>query len=295
MSPTAASELPAEDGRWAYEVKSDGWRLLGYLDRGVGRFESRRGNDLTPELPELAPLAASIKRRRAVVDGELVALDDEGRPSFSRLSQRMRAGTPARLALFLFDLLHLDGQDLVKLPYRERRARLAELALDGPAWQTTSYATRDGAALLRLSREHQLEGIVAKRLDSPYEPGKRTTRWIKVKNYQEASYRLGAVVRGRDGTIDKVLVGTPRRDGALDFVGYVAVEHGGAALRAIADVLAELGRPSTPFVGAPRPLRGIVFVEPLLELDLRFLERTEDAHFRHAMIVDVRVTARATP
>ena len=158
-------------------------RAIGYADGGRLRLESRNGNDITPRYPELRELGRALGTHEAVLDGEVVALDESGRPSFQRLQRRMHLtseGQVRRLSqsepvvYMLFDLLWLDGHSLLELPYEERRRRLAELQLSGPTWQAPAHHVGDGAALLAASKAQGLEGIVAKRLDSQYLPGRRS-------------------------------------------------------------------------------------------------------------------------
>ncbi|MDQ6915879.1 MAG: DNA ligase, partial [Actinomycetota bacterium] len=184
-------ELPRDEDRYGFEVKWDGVRAIAYLEPGRLRLESRNLNDVTAQYPEVRALARELGARTAVLDGEIVAFDAEGRPSFERLQQRMHLASASQVrrragavpvVYVVFDLLHLDGETLMDLPYSERRARLEALDLNGAAWQTPRHHKGDGAALLAATAQRGLEGVVAKRLDSPYEPGKRSGAWIKVKH-----------------------------------------------------------------------------------------------------------------
>src|SRR5215467_5423169 len=188
MLARLARELPAGEG-WAFEHKWDGYRALLYADRGRLRLLSRRQSDYTSRVPELAPLAPVLGSCRLILDGELVALTAGGRPSFQALQMRIgpRLGPkpsgeppPSALAYLIFDLLYLDGRSLLSLPYVERRAQLDGLGLTGPSWWTPPYQL-DGRALLEESQTLGLEGVVAKKLASPYRPGARNGDWVKVK------------------------------------------------------------------------------------------------------------------
>ena len=176
-------DLPADDGGWAYEMKWDGLRALAYIGGGRVRLLSRTGQDITGDYPELGGLGAAVGRRQAVLDGEIVAMGGDSWPDFERLQQRMNArpaavraaGRDVPVTYLAFDLLHLDGRPLLDEPYRARRALLEELALRAARWQTPpSFTGEAGADVQAVSRQHGLEGIVAKRLASRYEPGKRT-------------------------------------------------------------------------------------------------------------------------
>ena len=185
------SKLPASDDGWAYEIKWDGVRAIAYLQPGRLRLESRNLNDITVQYPELRSLVRDVGAHEAVLDGEIVAFDAEGRPSFERLQQRMHQASESTIrrrakthpvTYVIFDLLYLDGHSVMDEPYSERRRLLDGLGLHGEHWQVPAYSPREGAGLLAASAEQGLEGLVAKRVESRYEPGKRSGAWLKVKN-----------------------------------------------------------------------------------------------------------------
>ena len=200
-----SGELPRDDGRWAYEIKWDGVRAIGNVSGGRLRLTSRNGRDITPRYPELRELGRALGAHEAVLDGEVVAFDADGRPSFQRLQGRMHlTSEPAvrRLAqrepvdYVIFDLLYLDGRSLLASTYLERRATLAELGLSGARWQAPAHHLGDGPAMLAASRASGLEGIVAKRTDAPYVPGRRTSAWVKVKNVRRTEVVIGGWLPG---------------------------------------------------------------------------------------------------
>jgi bifunctional non-homologous end joining protein LigD len=177
-------ELPSDDENWAFEIKWDGVRSIGYVDGGRLRLEARSGRDITPRYPELRGLGRALAGHDAIVDGEVVAFDD-GRPSFQKLQGRMHLTSESHVRrlsesdpvnYILFDLLWLDGHSLTDLPYTERRERLLELGLQGDRWLTPNHHVGDGAAMLQASRAQGLEGVIAKRLDCPYYPGQERPR-----------------------------------------------------------------------------------------------------------------------
>ena len=177
------SSLPTDERSYGYEVKWDGIRALAFIQGGRIRLINRNKRDVTKQYPELRALGAELGSREAILDGELVALDEQGRPSFERLQQRMHVSSPSAVrkltsevpvSYMIFDLLYLDGRSTMELPYRERRAALEQLDLHGPAWQAPAYHAGAGREFLAAAAEQHLEGIVAKRLDSRYQPGKRT-------------------------------------------------------------------------------------------------------------------------
>ena len=181
--------LPPDDARWGHEFRWAGERAVAYSEPGVLRLEARDLRDLTSRYPELGRLNRALSSHSAILDGVIVAFDAAGRPSRQALTRRAEAGSPAQLrrlaaevpaTYVIFDLLWLDGHPLLDLPYADRRDRLASLALAGDRWRTPDHVVGRGAALLGASAGHGLGGVVAKRLDSAYEPGRRTDAWIEV-------------------------------------------------------------------------------------------------------------------
>src|SRR3954447_12524421 len=200
-----AAPLPADDEGWAYEIKWDGVRAVCFSEPGRMRFVTRNGNDVTPRYPELARLNRALSMHRAILDGEVVAFDAEGRPSFGALQGRMhltreaqvkRLAKEAPVTYVAFDLVWLDGRSLTDRPYAERRALLRKLLAGGERWQVPDHVVGGGAQLLAATREQGLEGIVAKRLDSPYEPGRRTGHWLKIKNTNRQELVVGGWLPG---------------------------------------------------------------------------------------------------
>jgi bifunctional non-homologous end joining protein LigD len=278
---------PDGDGRWGYEVKWDGIRTLAWVEGGRVRLCSRNGNDITSRYPELRALGRALGARPAILDGEIVAFDAEGRPSFERLQSRMhlaneaavrRAVRDVPIAYVLFDLLYLDGHTTCARPYTERRALLEGLELTGPNWQTPGYRTSDAEALLRASAERGLEGVVAKRLDSRYEPGRRSSAWVKVKNKRNQTVVIGGWVPGegrRSTTIGALLVGVPSDDGMLDYAGRVGTGFSERTLRELQARLERLRTDRSPFTGRKPPrLKGAMWVEPKLVAEVEFAEWT---------------------
>ncbi len=211
--------MPENDGDYGFEMKWDGIRAILYIDHGRARLVSRNLNDITGQYPEVLPLAEAPGASQLVLDGEIVALGEDGRPSFGRLQNRMgvasdqavrqlMATTP--VTYMIFDVLYRDGVSLMDEPYTRRREALAGLQLSGKAWQTPDYAAGNGPAVQGISRRLGLEGVVAKRLDSHYQPGKRTGAWLKIKNQLRQELVIGGWVPGsgaRSGRIGALLVG----------------------------------------------------------------------------------------
>jgi len=292
-------KLPDDDERWAYEIKWDGVRAIAYSDPGRIRFESRNHNDISAAYPELKALNRSLSSHRAILDGEIVSFDAEGRPSFGRLQSRMhvrsesqarRLAKEAPVVYVAFDLLWLDGHSLMALPYTERRARLKALGLEGPHWQTPDHVVGDGVAVLEASQASGLEGIMAKRLDSPYEPGKRSPCWVKIKNVRREDVVVGGWLPGEGRRRDRIgalLVGV-EEDGALRYAGRVGTGFTDSELDHLRGELTE--REGSPFTKGSPP-RGAVFVEPNRVAEVEFSEWTGDGMMRHPSYKGLREEA----
>jgi bifunctional non-homologous end joining protein LigD len=296
------STLPRDDEHWAYELKWDGIRAIAYCEAGSLRLESRRLREITSHYPELRRLAADLGARDAVLDGEVVAFDDQGRPSFERLQGRMNLASEAAVrrrmgdcpvTYLIFDLLYLEGRTLMGLPYVERRERLEDLGLDGAHWQTPSYHRGEGKALLGLTAQRGLEGLVAKRLDSRYLPGRRSRAWLKVKNTRTQDLVIGGWLPGqgrRAGTIGAILVGYYEDDGDRRRLGYAGRVGSGFTddeLDRLAKMLDPLRTSESPFEGR-QPPRAAVFVEPQLVAEVEFREWTAARTLRAPVYKRVR-------
>jgi bifunctional non-homologous end joining protein LigD len=288
-----AGKLPRDDEDWAFEIKWDGVRAIATSEPGRLRLHSRNLLDITSRYPEVGRLNRALSHQRAVLDGEIVALDGSGRPSFGALQRRMHVGsesTVRRLAreipvtYVIFDLLWLDGHSLMGLPYAERRARLDELELaDGERWRVPEHVVGHGAQLLAATSEQGLEGVLAKRLDSVYEPGRRTGNWLKIKNVERQEVVIGGWMPGegrRSDRIGALLVGV-QEDGGLRYAGRVGTGFTDAELDRLAGELGPLRRETSPFDSdGPKMPRGAVFVEPDRVAEVEFREWTESGHLR---------------
>src|SRR5258706_13152223 len=260
-----AGELPADDAAWAYEMKWDGLRAIATMSAGTVTLFSRTGRDVTGSYPELAGLAGALGPHDAVLDGEIVAFGGGAWPSFEAVQQRMNVTAAAqvrRLAgeipvtYLAFDLLSADGGLLVGQPYRERRARLDELAVDGPRWQTPpAFIGVAGTDVQAVSRQHGLEGIMAKRIASRHEAGRRSASWRKIKNVQRQEFVVGGWKPGegaRSELIGSLMVGVCGPDG-LTFAGHVGTGFTQQTLRMLAARLGPLRRATSPFGSAIPP------------------------------------------
>jgi bifunctional non-homologous end joining protein LigD len=287
-------QLPAADIGWAFEMKWDGVRALVRVDRGRVRLTSRNDKDMTVSYPELHSLGDALPDTQAILDGEIVTFDGRGRPSFGKLQQRMHVGSSVAArelaksdpaVLLAFDLLHLDGYSLLELPYRERRELLLGLELAGPSWQTPPAFDGSGAAAVAASVERGLEGVVAKRLESHYLPGRRSPDWIKVKNIRTQEVVVGGWRPGkgrRADTIGSLLLGLPGEQG-LRYIGQVGTGFTDAVLDDLLGRLTRLARKSSPFVpDVPRAdAKDARWVTPKLVGEVAFSEWTGDERLRH--------------
>jgi bifunctional non-homologous end joining protein LigD len=291
MLARSSASLPPDQDNWSFEVKWDGVRAIAYAQPGRLRLESRNLNEITAAYPEVRGVLDDIGMHEAVLDGEIVAFDESGKPSFERLQRRMHVTAPAavrRLAssipvvYAIFDLLYLDGRSLMELPYEERRRCLEQLELGGPAWRVPAAHAGDGARLLAATREQGLEGVVAKRLGSRYEPGRRPGSWLKVKNTLRQELVIGGWVPGegrRAKRIGALLMGY-YRDGDFVFAGRVGTGFTEQTLDELAAKLEPLERERSPFTTGPKPPREARFVEPSLVAEVEFREWTAEGVMR---------------
>ena len=290
------AELPREDSGWAVEVKWDGVRAIAYCQPGRLRLQTRNLNDVTAQYPEVHRLARQLGSRDAVLDGELVAFDEHGKPSFERLQQRIHQTSESvvrrrmkshPVVYVIFDLLYFDGHDLMSEPYSRRREFLEELELTGESWQTPGHSVGHAEELLAASKEQGLEGIVLKRLDSAYAPGKRTGAWLKVKNTLRQEMVIAGWTPGEGRRADQVgalLVGYFEQSGGkqvLRYGGKVGTGFTDRDLAALTARLAPLEREENPFGAGPHPPRKARFVEPSLVAEIEFRELTKEGILRH--------------
>ncbi|HEY6731107.1 MAG TPA: non-homologous end-joining DNA ligase [Solirubrobacterales bacterium] len=297
------STLPADDSGWAVEVKWDGVRAVAYCRPGRVTLQTRNLNDVTAQYPEVRRLARQLGSYDAVLDGELVAFGADGKPSFERLQQRMHQtdkGVVRRrmethpVVYVIFDLLYFDGYDLTALPYERRRELLEGLELAGESWQTPGYSRGHAEELLAASREQGLEGMLLKRIDSPYAPGKRTGAWLKVKNTLRQELVIGGWTPGegrRKQHLGALLVGYYEGQGAeraLRYGGKVGTGFKAADLTDLNQRLAPLERKTSPFGAGPTAPKNAHFVEPQLVAEFEFRELTAEGILRHAAYKGLR-------
>lgn len=293
-TPGLARAAAERWGREWVEMKWDGIRGIGIWDGERLRLRSRNGNDLTATYPELTSVDLGLGAAPAVLDGEIVALDAQGRPSFPLLQKRMNlaqareitheaARTPVQL--YLFDVLEADGRDVTGLPLAERREILEHLAADAAAVVVVPPVFDDVEAALAASGRFGLEGIVVKDAGSPYRRGERSDRWLKVKHSRTQEVVIGGIRPGkgnRSGTIGSLLVGVPTADG-LQYAGRVGSGFGERTLARLSAVLEPLRTDADPFVGVPAAdARDALWVRPDLVGEVEFAEFTPGGILRQA-------------
>ncbi|ETW26500.1 ATP-dependent DNA ligase [Mycobacterium gastri] len=280
MLTTHGSVARLKRGQWAFEGKWDGYRLLVEADHGAVRLRSRSGRDVTGEFPQLRSLAADLADHHVVLDGEVVALDSAGVPSFNEMQNRVRA---TRIEFWAFDLLYLDGRSLLRAKYQDRRKLLETL---GAASEliVPELLPGDGAEAMEYSRKRGWEGVIAKRRDSGYQPGRRSAAWIKDKHWNTQEVVIGgwrAGEGGRSSGIGSLLMGIPGPS-ALHFAGRVGTGFTERDLDNLKRTLAPLHTDESPF-GPSLPAReakGVTFVRPTLVGEVRYSEWTPDGRLR---------------
>lgn len=288
-----AGPLPTPPLGWATELKWDGVRAIAYVDAGGCRLLSRNDRDISGSYPELAELPAALGVRRAVLDGEIVAMDAQGRPDFGLLQSRMHVVDPGKARLLadrtpvrylVFDVLGIDGNATMSLPYVDRRALLRQLEIGADHVELPPSFDDDPATVFAASRQLGLEGVVCKRLDSIYTPGRRSPAWIKVKHLRMQEVVVIGWESGqgrRSGAIGALLLGA-HIDGELRYVGQVGTGFTEQMLVDLRSRLAPIQTAASPASGVP-PLqaRTAVWVRPELVGEVSYSEWTRDVRLRH--------------
>ena len=282
MLATLADHLPDDHQNWGFEFKWDGVRAITFWDGSKLRLLSRNLLDITSNYPELHALTRALGRRRVILDGEIVAVGAEGVPSFALLQRRMHVGQPTPrlvkqvpVTYLLFDVLHVNGRSTLDVPYRERREILEKLTLKGPSWEVPPTNVGEGDAVLEAARKTNLEGVVAKQLDSGYIPGRRSPDWLKIKLVMEQEFVIGGWVP-EGGTlhtrIGSLLLGYYDKDQAeprLHFAGAVGSGFSDATHEKLVGLLSRRTQASSPFAERV-PKAHIIWVRPELVAQIHF-------------------------
>jgi DNA ligase D-like protein (predicted ligase) len=294
MECKPVESLP-EDHNWQYEIKFDGYRAIAIKQRGEVQLFSRRGNSFTSTYPGVVDALGEVRTKSFILDGEIVALDDQGRHSFSLLQKR----TSKKLLLhfYAFDLLHLEGKDLMKLPLRRRREQLEErFSLAADPLRISPVLTGSLDHIAKTIRQFEFEGIVAKRLDSPYKPGEESGTWLKIKLQRSEDFLIGGYIPGAHG-VDQLVVGIQKED---RFLYVESVKNGfvPTARRLVQDAIERLHIQECPFDNLPEKkarfamdrekMRKVRWVKPKIRCEVAFNEWTENGHLRHSRFVRLR-------
>jgi bifunctional non-homologous end joining protein LigD len=290
-----AADYPRDEARYAFEPKWDGIRALAFVADGRVVLRSRNELDITSQYPELAPLADWLRGHDALLDGEIVAFDESGRADFQRLQGRFGISVPRvaqrkaeedPITYVVFDLLHLDGLDLTKLPYEERRSVLESLDIPEPRVRVSPSVVGSGRAILATPG---VEGVVAKQLGSAYAPGARSRAWLKIKTQRRQEFVIGGWTPGqgaRRGKIGALLIGVYDGDRLLH-AGSVGTGFTDRTLDEIQLILAPYVVRESPFA-EPVGRKDAVFVEPRFVAEVEFTEWTKDGKARHPSFKGLR-------
>lgn len=293
VSPMKAGigTLPADDERWAYEIKWDGYRTIVFVDatqaEGRVRVQSSSGLDVTTTYPELGGIAANVNATQAVLDGEIVVFDEHGRPSFEGVQRHT-----TQVVFQAFDVLSIDGHDVTGLAYEQRRVLLTNVLEPGSNWTVPAHRIGGGAELLAATAAQGLEGVMAKRLGSTYTPGKRSPNWRKVKNRVPHEVVIGGYTSGsgnRSGTFGALLVGRRDEGAVLRFAGGVGTGFSQRRLDELSARLRALRTDGCPFTPEPPRIysRDATWVRPELTARIEITEFTNEGYVRHASFIDL--------
>ena len=290
MMAKLIAKPPTPDDAWGFEFKWDGIRAEAYVEGGTVRLVSRSGEIVTARYPEVHAMGRALGSKEVILDGEIVALDDKGRPSFEEIQQRMGLTSESEIrrkmkevpvTYMIFDVMWQDGRSLLNETYVDRRKKLEGLKLKGNSWQTPPYERGGGQTMLDASREAGLEGIMGKKLDSRYEPGRRSGVWVKVKNRNRQEFVIGGWLDGegkRSGHPGALLVGYYDK-GKFVYAGKVGTGFTDAMLDKLQSAIKPLATDKNPFGAGARP-KEAHFVKPKLVAEIEFVEWTRSGQLR---------------
>jgi len=286
---------PFSDSEWIFETKWDGFRSICFISGGKARFVSRNQIEMTPQYPELHDLAGQIGAKQAILDGEIVALDEHGLPRFQLLQPRVgrKSGVDAlrgkgQIVYFVFDLLYADGYDLRNCTVVERKAKLAEILRPANFIKLSEHVEGDGEAFFREIEKFHLEGMIAKRATSKYLP-KRSTDWLKVKTIMRSEVVVGGYTQPRGArSYFGALVCGLYRDNKLHYIAHVGGGFNERKLASIYKLMQPLKSDQGSFVDAPKTNEPVQWIKPRLVAEVKFSEWTADHRLRHPVFVGLR-------
>jgi bifunctional non-homologous end joining protein LigD len=281
-------EKPFDDERWLFEVKWDGIRLVSFIDDGKVSFQTRAGRIVDAEFPQLQAISHLVNAKQAVLDGEVVVLDEEGRPSFQLLQNR---GTEARpMQYVVYDLVYFDGQRLFKVPLEDRKRLLREIVRDGGVVKYSDHVLGQGKAFFKAAQEKRLEGIVAKLRDSTYQPGARTGAWLKIKAVLQQEVVIGGFTAPRASRkyFGALIVGV-YENGKFVYTGHVGGGFDEKTLAELYKLMKPLVVKTPPFSGPPpHANEKPTWVKPMLLAEVKFAEWTRDGAMRQPVFLGLR-------
>ena len=286
---------PFSDPDWIFETKWDGFRSVCFISKGKARLVSRNQIEMTPQYPELVNIPKQIAAKEAILDGEIVALDEHGRPQFQLLQNklRIRSGSyakarTAQILYFAFDLLYLDGYDLMGCPVVERKAKLDQILRPGDFIKFSDHVEGEGEAFFREIANFRLEGMIAKRAASKYLQ-KRASEWLKVKTVLRSEAVIGGYTkpRGARSYFGSLVMGL-YRGGKLHYVAHVGGGFNEQKLQQIYKILQPLKTDKSPFVVKPKTNEPVQWVKPKLVAEVKFSEWTADERMRQPIFLGMR-------
>src|SRR3989440_2424094 len=298
------STLPPDPKPYSFEFKWDGVRAITYFDGKRLSMESRNLLDITPRYPEIHAITKELDGRRAILDGEVVALDKDGRPSFPLLQQRMHVRDAGAVKILMkqvpvyymiFDVLYLDDQITMPLPFKKRRELLEGLMLSGENWRTSPAIEGEGKSMYETATAHTMEGIVAKKLDSPYEPGRRSPNWLKIKIVQSQELVVGGWCPEKGDNRSRIgclLLGY-YENGKLRYAGSVGTGYTGAIHEQLVKKLKKIGRSTSPFADkVPKP--NAIYVDPKLVVEVDYRRWPPGGMVQQASYKGLRMDKKAS-
>ena len=290
LEPMKAQLVDAafDDDRWLFEVKWDGIRLVSFIDNGKVSLQTRAGRIVDDEYPQLQAVSRLVNAKQAVLDGEIVALDEEGRPSFQLLQNRGKEPHPMQYVVF--DIVYLDGQRLFRVPLEDRKRLLRDIVRDSDLLKYSEHVLGEGKAFFKAAQQKQLEGIVAKLRDSPYQPGMRSSAWLKIKAVRQQEVVIGGFTEPRGGRrhFGALIVGV-YEDGKFVYAGHVGGGFDERSLESLAKLMKPLTVKTSPFSGEPpRGNEKPTWVRPKLVAEVKFAEWTRDGVMRQPVFLGLR-------
>jgi bifunctional non-homologous end joining protein LigD len=284
MLATSIDE-PFDGSDWLFEIKWDGYRAIAFIENNKVRLVSRNQNELTARYPELTDLPHYVKAKTAILDGEVVALDEQGRPSFSLMQQRTgfrpggrRAASNADVPVlyYAFDLLYLNGYDWRRVPLENRKKELASVLIAGDSLRYSDHYEKEGKALFEIAREKGLEGILAKKRDSIYQE-RRSAEWLKIKIRHRLECVIGGYTQpeGSRAHFGSIVLGLYDKQARLIHVGQAGSGFNQKSLTEISQLLKERETKHKPFYGEVEALRRVTWVKPELVAEIEYTEWTD--------------------